>query len=126
MPHDAPHRLNYTSYSKRIILKKQLVFRWLAGQEKISRARRLAQPMLPEVLRIRARDTDVHRILKVALTSFPKVEGIQTLEPCLAFGTVDDFLSQHNGWRSSMQTSVFVADAMDQQRQQPNRMLTRP
>ena len=74
MPRDATRHFNYTTY-KRTILRKKLALRWFRGQERISHVSGLPHCITPGLLSLRARDTDLRRILKVALILFSQLSG---------------------------------------------------
>ena len=72
-----------TPEAKSTIIKSKYAVRYLAGQEKMCRSSGMAQNITPELLQLRARDHDVHRVLKVALQPWPTLAGLKAL---IAFG----------------------------------------
>ena len=73
----------YTPEAKSTIVKNKYVVRYLAGQEKMCRLSGMAQNITPELLQLRRRDHDMHRVLKVALQPWPTLAG---LKPLTEFG----------------------------------------
>ena len=72
-----------TPEAKSTIIKSKYAVRYLAGQEKMCRLSGMAQNITPELLQLRARDHDMHRVLKVALQPWPTLAGLKAL---IAFG----------------------------------------
>ena len=64
-----------TPESKSTIIKNKYAVRYLAGQEKMCRLSGMAQKITPELLQLRQRDHDMHRVLKVALQPWPTLAG---------------------------------------------------
>ena len=65
--------------SKSTIIKKRYAIRYLAGQERMCRVSGMAQRITPELLNLRSRDQDMHRVLKVALQPRPILVGMKSL-----------------------------------------------
>ena len=65
--------------AKSSIIKNKYAVRYLAGQEKMCRLSGMAQRITPELLQLRQRDQDMHRILKVALQPWPTLAGMKAL-----------------------------------------------
>ena len=63
---------------KSTIIKNKYAVRYLAGQEKMCRLSGMAQKITPELLQLRQRDQDMHKVLKVALQP-PPPAGKKTL-----------------------------------------------
>ena len=64
---------------KSTIIKNKYAVRYLAGQEKMCRLSGMAQKITPELLQLRQRDHDMHKVLKVALQPWPTLAGKQAL-----------------------------------------------
>ena len=69
----------YTPEAKSTIIKSKYAVRYLAGQEKMCRLSGMAQNITPELLQLRQRDHDMHRVLKVALQPRPTLAGLKAL-----------------------------------------------
>ena len=65
--------------AKSSIIKNKYAIRYLAGQEKMCRLSGMAQRITPELLQLRQRDQDMHRVLKVALQPWPTLAGVKAL-----------------------------------------------
>ena len=65
--------------SKSSIIKNKYAVRYLAGQEKMCRLSGMAQKITPELLRLRQRDQDMHRVLKIALPPWLTLAGMKSL-----------------------------------------------
>ena len=65
--------------AKSSIIKNKYAVRYLAGQEKMCRLSGMAQRITPELLQLRQRDQDMHRVLKVALQPWPTLAGMKAL-----------------------------------------------
>ena len=63
--------------AKSTVIKNKYAIRYLASQEKMRRLSRVAQRITPELLQLRQRDHDMHRVLKVALQPWPTLAGMQ-------------------------------------------------
>ena len=68
--------------SKSTIIKNKYAIRYLAGQEKMCRLSGMAQRITPQLLQLRQRDLDTHRVLKVALQPWPTLAGMKSLIDC--------------------------------------------
>ena len=64
---------------KSTIIKNKYAVRYLAGQEKMCRLSGMAQKITPELLQLRQRDQDMHKVLKVALQPWPTLAGKEAL-----------------------------------------------
>ena len=64
---------------KSTIIKNKYAVRYLAGQEKMCRLSGMAQKITPELLQLRQRDHDMHKVLKVALQPWPTLAGKEAL-----------------------------------------------
>ena len=64
---------------KSTIIKNKYAVRYLAGQEKMCRLSGMAQKITPELLQLRQRDHDMHKVLKVALQPWPTLAGKDAL-----------------------------------------------
>ena len=73
--------------SKSTIIKNKYAIRYLAGQEKMCRLSGMAQRITPQLLELRQRDRDMHRVLKVALQPWPTLAGMKSL---IDFGIKDE------------------------------------
>ena len=65
--------------AKSTIIKNKHAVRYLAGQEKMRKLSGMAQNLTPELLQLRQRDQDMHRVLKVALQPWPTLAGMKAL-----------------------------------------------
>ena len=65
--------------AKSTIIKNKYAVRYLAGQEKMCRLSGMAQKITPELLQLRQRDHDMHKVLKVALQPWPTLAGKEAL-----------------------------------------------
>ena len=72
--------------SKSTIIKNKYAVRYLAGQEKMCRLSGMAQRITPQLLQLRQRDQDMHRVLKIALQPWPTLAGMKSL---IEFGLYD-------------------------------------
>ena len=72
--------------SKSTIIKNKYAVRYLAGQEKMYRLSGMAQRITPQLLQLRQRDQDTHRVLKIALQPWPTLAGTKSL---IEFGLYD-------------------------------------
>ena len=72
--------------SKSTIIKNKYAVRYLAGQEKMCRLSGLAQRITPQLLQLRQRGQNVHRVLKIALQPWPTLAGMKSL---IEFGLYD-------------------------------------
>ena len=88
--------------AKSSIIKNKYAVRYLAGQEKMCRLSGMAQRITHELLQLRQRDQDMHRVLKVALQPWPTLAGMKAL---IEFGVNHnlhdtyfraDYLCKHN------------------------------
>ena len=61
------HRERNVPQSKSTIIKNKYAIRYLAGQEKMCRLSGTAQRITPQLLQLRQRDQEMHRVLKVTL-----------------------------------------------------------
>ena len=68
-----------TPEAKSTIIKNKHAVRYLAGQEKMCRLSGMAQNITPELLQLRQRDHDMHRVLKVAWQPWPTLAGLKAL-----------------------------------------------
>ena len=66
-------------HSKNAIIKKKYALRYLAGQERVCRVSGRAQQITPQLLNLRSKDQDTHRILEVALQPWPTLAGTEAL-----------------------------------------------
>ena len=64
---------------KSTIIKNKYAVRYLAGQERMCRVSGMAQKITPELLQLRQRDHDMHKVLKVALQPWPTLAGKDAL-----------------------------------------------
>ena len=80
----------YTPEAKSTIIKSKYAVRYLAGQEKMCRLSGMAQNITPELLQLRQRDHDMHRVLKVALQPWPTLAGLKALTDFGVWGNVHD------------------------------------
>ena len=76
---DRFHRDRVIPQSKSIIIKNKYALRYLAGQERMCRMSGMAQRITPQLLKLRSRDQDTHRVLKVALKPWPTLVGMKSL-----------------------------------------------
>ena len=67
------------SHCQQAVIKNKYAIRYLAGQEKMCRLSGMAQRITPQLLQLRQRDQDMHRVLKVALQSWPTLAGMKSL-----------------------------------------------
>ena len=65
--------------AKSSIIKYKYAVRYVTGQEKMCRLSGMAQRIAPELLQLRQRDQDMHRVLKVALQPWPALAGMKAL-----------------------------------------------
>ena len=65
--------------SKSTIVKNKYAIRYLTGQEKMCRLSGVAQRITPQLLELRQRDQDTHRVLKVALQPRPTPAGMKSV-----------------------------------------------
>ena len=74
-------RERFIPQSKSTIIKNKYVLRYLylAGQEKMCRMSGMAQQITPQLLNLRSRDQDTHRVLKVASQPWPTLVGMKLL-----------------------------------------------
>ena len=79
-----------TPEAKSTIIKNKYAVRYLAGQEKMCRLSGMAQNITPELLQLRQRDQDMHRVLKVALQSWPTLAGLKALTEFGVYGNLFD------------------------------------
>ena len=77
---------NKTPEPKSTIIKNKYAVRYLAGQEKMCRLSGMAQKITPELLQLRQRDHDMHKVLKVALQPWPTLAGKDALVDFGAYG----------------------------------------
>ena len=68
-----------TPEAKSTIIKNKYAVRYLAGQEKMCRLSGMAQNITPNLLQLRQRDQDMHKVLKVALQPWPTLAGLKAL-----------------------------------------------
>ena len=80
----------YTPEAKSTIIKSKYAVRYLAGQKKMCRLSGMAQNISPELLQLRQRDHDMHRVLKVALQPWPTLAGLKALTDFGVWGNVHD------------------------------------
>ena len=80
----------FTPEAKSTIIKSKYAVRYLAGQEKMCRLSGMAQNITPELLQLRQRDHDMHRVLKVALQPWPTLAGLKALTEFGVRGNVYD------------------------------------
>ena len=80
----------FTPEAKSTIIKSKYAVRYLAGQEKMCRLSGMAQNITPELLQLRQRDHDTHRVLKVALQPWPTLAGLKALTEFGLKGNVID------------------------------------
>ena len=73
------YREHRVPQSKSTVAKDKYAIRYLAGQEKMCRLSGMAQRIAPQSLRLRQRDQDMHRVLKVALQPWPTLAGMKSL-----------------------------------------------
>ena len=78
-----------TPEAKSTIIKNKYAVFYLAGQEKMCRLSGLAH-ITPELLQLRQRDQDMHRVLKVALQPWPTLAGLKALTEFGVRGNVYD------------------------------------
>ena len=80
----------YTPEAKSTIIKSKYAVRYLAGQEKMCRLSGMAQNITPELLQLRQRHHDMHRVLKVALQPRPTLAGLKALTDFGVWDNVHD------------------------------------
>ena len=85
-PLSIDNRYQREPQSKSTIIKNKHASRYLAGQEKMCRLSGMAQRITPELLQLRQRDQDTHRVLKVALQPWATLAGMKSL---IEFGARD-------------------------------------
>ena len=76
------YREHRVPQSKSTIIKNKYAIRYLAGPGRPRKMRRLsgmAQRITPQLLQLRKRDQDMHRVLKVALQPWPTLAGMKSL-----------------------------------------------
>ena len=73
---------------KSTIIKNKYAVRYLAGQEKMCRLSSMAQKITPELLQLRQRDHDMHKVLKVALQPWPTLAGKDALIDFGVYGRI--------------------------------------
>ena len=86
----------YTPEAKSTIIKSKYAVRYLAGQEKMCRLSGMAQTITPELLQLRQRDRDMHRVLKVALQPWPTLARLKALTDFGVWGNVHDSYFRYN------------------------------
>ena len=90
-----------TPEPKSTIIKNKYAVRYLAGQEKMCRLSGMAQKITPELLQLRQRDQDMHKVLKVALQPWPTLAGKDALV---------DFGVHHHTRESYFRADSFCKD----------------
>ena len=65
--------------SKSTIIKNKYAIRSLAGQERMRRVSSMAQRITPQLLNLRSRGQDTHRVLTVALQPWPNLVGMKLM-----------------------------------------------
>ena len=65
--------------SKSTLINHKYALRYLAGQERMCRMSGVAQRITPQLLNLRSKDQDMHRVLKVALQPWPTLVGVKAL-----------------------------------------------
>ena len=66
-------------HNKSTIIKNKYALQYLAGQERMCRMSGIAQRITPQLLNLRSRDQDMHRVFKAALQPWPTLVAMKSL-----------------------------------------------
>ena len=72
-------RERFIPQSKSTIIKNKCALRYLAGQKRMCKMSGMAQRITPQLLNLRSRHQDMHRVLKVALQPWLALVGMRSL-----------------------------------------------